>query len=308
MLINITDRIKLIRPLRKSKFPYSNSILVEDDMRTLIDAGAGGNAYADIAPTEVDLLLLSHNHFDHIHGAGLFNQANMMVAEEEAEAYKSQAAYDKLGGFDLWDKLMDQPRDNTLALVASSYDDVKRPEFSDFRVKDCLADGMVINTGHTEITALHTPGHSPGHYAFFFEKERILFSCDLDLAPRGPWYGGSYCDIGQLEKSVYRLMAIEPSLLVTSHRRIFDWQKDNVPSLFQQYIGIALQREERVITYLKEPRTLDELANQEFENLGYPGSTMEVFWTKVMFLNHLNKLQRNGQVTKTEDGRWVLLI
>lgn len=308
MLIDITERIKLIRPEGKSKFPYSNSILIEDDVRTVIDAGAGGRAYAEIGPRDVDLLLLSHNHFDHIHGAGLFERARMMTAEQEVDTYKSQAVYDKMSGFDLWEKIMDQPRDNSLALAAARFDDVKRPDFSDFHIEDCLTDGMVIDTGHTEITALHTPGHSPGHYAFFFEKEGVLFSCDLDLAPRGPWYGGSYCDIGQLEESVYRLMALSPALLVTSHRRLFDWKKDNVPALFKQYIGIALQREERLISYLKEPRTLDELAAQEFENMGYPGSSFEVFWTKVMFLNHLDKLQRKGRVTQTEDERWVLLV
>lgn len=306
MIIDLTGRIKVVRPQEKSKFPYSNSVLVEDEERIVIDAGAGGRAYADICPEAVDLLLLSHIHFDHIHGAGLFMRAEMMAGDEEAGAYRDPAEYSKYSGFVLWDQLMSEPLDNSLAIIVSSYDDVKRPDFADFRVNGRLYDGMRIPAGHTEITALHTPGHSPGHYAFYFEKEGILFSCDLDLAPKGPWYGGVYCDAAQVEESIRRLMEISPSVLVTSHRRVFDWQKDNVPALFQQYLDVMLRREERLISYLREPRSLSDLARQEFKLEGHPHNILEVFWTKIMFLKHLEKMEKTGRVFKIGSERWAM--
>jgi ribonuclease/clavin/mitogillin len=70
MLIRITPQIILVRPEGKTLYPYSNSLYINDNIKTIIDAGAGGNAYQEIAPDHIELLLLSHYHFDHINGCG----------------------------------------------------------------------------------------------------------------------------------------------------------------------------------------------------------------------------------------------
>jgi glyoxylase-like metal-dependent hydrolase (beta-lactamase superfamily II) len=105
MIMSLTDRIKVIRPESRSIFPYSNSVLIEDDTVTVIDAGAGANAYAEIIPERVLRLLLTHIHFDHIHGAYLFTNAGITVAPEEAKAYRDIKVYQDLLGFYLWDRL-----------------------------------------------------------------------------------------------------------------------------------------------------------------------------------------------------------
>ena len=72
MLIRITPQIILVRPEGKTLYPYSNSLYINDNIKTIIDAGAGGNAYQEIAPDHIELLLLSHYHFDHINGWPFF--------------------------------------------------------------------------------------------------------------------------------------------------------------------------------------------------------------------------------------------
>lgn len=41
-----------------------------------------------------------------------------------------------------------------------------------------LYDGQVLRLGELQMTVLHTPGHSPGHVAFYLPDEAALFSGD----------------------------------------------------------------------------------------------------------------------------------
>lgn len=304
MIIPVADRIKLVRPEAKSIFPYSNSLLIDDDIKTMIDAGAGGNAYAAINTGGIQRLIFSHIHFDHIHGVGHFKHSEMVVGREEAQAYQSRQSYDAFMGYGLWNQLMDVPRDNRLFQAAASRDDVNMPDFRDYNITEHLWEGRVIDCGHVQLKALHLPGHSPGHYAFYIEKDGILFSSDLDLADNGPWYGAPYCNVGQVLNSIRRLIDIKPAVLVTSHRRIFRQSEDNIPLLFTRYLDIVLKREDRVLSYVDQPRRLDDMVKLEVKKLALPDVPLSVFWNKVMFLKHLNNLASQGMVREVEQGVW----
>jgi glyoxylase-like metal-dependent hydrolase (beta-lactamase superfamily II) len=47
-------------------------------------------------------------------------------------------------------------------------------------------DGEIIDFGHVKLQVVHTPGHTPGHCAFYEEKTGLLFSADIDLSGFGP--------------------------------------------------------------------------------------------------------------------------
>lgn len=304
MIIPVADRIKLIRPEAKSIFPYSNSLLIEDEYCTLVDAGAGGNAYADIDTAKIRCLIFSHIHFDHIHGVGHFKHAEMAAGREEAEAYQSRQSYDSFMGNKLWEQLMDVPRDDRLAQAVASREDVNMPNFRDYHITEHLWEGKEINCGHVRLKALHLPGHSPGHYGFYIEKEGILFTSDLDLASNGPWYGGAYCHVGQLEESIRRLLDIKPEILLSSHRRVFRQSEDDIPRLFTRYLDVVLKREERVLTYIEQPRGLDEMVKMEHMKLALPDVPLIIFWNKVMFIKHLDNLINKGMAREIEKGVW----
>ncbi len=305
MILDVTQRIKLIRPRRTAIFPYSNSVYIDDDLAVLIDAGAGAQAYIDIDPEKVGLLLLSHIHYDHIHNVGLFKNARIAVAKEEAGAYNSPDEYFAVVGLNLWEKFMGDRISDRLVQSAVKNDDVGVLDFETFKVSDYLWDGRVFDFGHIKATVIHTPGHSPGHYAFYFEPDDVLFSSDLDLAPLGPWYGGGRGDFQELETSIRKLMAIKPAKLITSHRRIFDSKKDDIAALFQTYLDVALAREEMIRKSLTKPLSLEQLIVIEFERDGYPDNRFQEFWIKVMFHKHLQNLQKKGIIKELADGRWV---
>jgi ribonuclease/clavin/mitogillin len=188
MLIRITPQIILVRPEGKTLYPYSNSLYINDNIKTIIDAGAGGNAYQEIAPDHIELLLLSHYHFDHINGWPFFPRASVYTGKEEALVYSSPEEYFTHTGRFRWRELMGQDKTEKLRSPQDFPDDVPvRPGFQNIKLEGCFSDKQQFNLGQNSIQALRLPGHTKGHYGFYIEEEGLLFSGDLDLAPQGPW-------------------------------------------------------------------------------------------------------------------------
>lgn len=306
MIIDLNSKIKLIRPEAVAVFPYSNSLFIDDEVRGMIDAGAGGKAYAPVKPENIDLLLITHNHFDHINGVSFFTNAKIMAGQEEAEGYTSPEVYSSWAGYAKWEKLMGRTKVERFSQTTPMPDDVPvQLGFHKVDLAGVIKDGDVFDLGKTKLRALHTPGHSHGHYAFFIEKEGILFSGDVDISPRGPWYGGEHSDFDALVTSVERLIALDPRILVTSHRRIFDSKTENIAKLFRDFIGIALQKEEKIYDYLTSPRSINDISEQDFTK-DYPRKTAYAeFWAKMMIMRHLERLQKQALIKKVDKEHYV---
>jgi len=294
MIIDLDKNIKVIRPEGKAMYPYCNSIFIDDDIKTLIDAGSGGNAYAQIPKEEINLLLLSHSHFDHTHGLDYFPQAEIMAGREEQYAFVDEKAFYLSSGFQRWEAFMGSPKEVKMDSETPLPDDVlAKTGFRPIKLNGVFKDGDEIVLGSTRLTAIHTPGHSPGHYAFFFPDKKILFSGDLDISPRGPWYGNEKSDFGDIIASVEKLIALQPEVLITSHRKVF---YEQVEQLLRQYIQIALDRDEKIMAYLNRPRSINEIADQELGFYALGKTDFNVFWSKVMILKHLERRIKLGEV------------
>lgn len=294
MIIDLTSNIKMIRPEGIAMFPYSNSIYIDDEIKTLIDAGSGGNAYAQIPKEEIGLILLTHSHFDHTHGLDYFPRAKIMAGAEEQYAFQDENKFYLTAGFQRWPELMGTQKETKIIAETPLPDDVLvKPGFRKIELGGVFKDCNEIIVGSTRLIALHTPGHSVGHYGFFFPDDKILFSGDLDISPRGPWYGGDDSNFGDVISSVERLIALKPEVLVTSHRRVF---KDDIEQLLREYLQIALDRDEKIMSYLDRPRSLDEIAEQELDFHALGKTPRSIFWSKVMILKHLEFHIQAGEV------------
>lgn len=305
MIIDLTRQIKLIRPQGRSFFPYSNSLYVDDDTRLVIDAGSG-QAYSDIPASQVELLFLSHYHFDHTHGTDYFKRAGIMAGVQEAPAYSSLESYIEFTGFAHWSELMDHPKSQPFTGSAGYPEDVKeKPGFREIKLAGAFKDLDRIPLGNTTMLAVHTPGHTHGHYSFWFEKEGIFFASDLDLSPGGPWYGEEYSDVDALIQSVDRINEIDPPVILTSHRRVFKKPDDDIKHMLKDYLGVTLKREEDILEALKEPRTIDQIADLGLAYEPNPRTQHVEFWNKMMILKHINRLQRMGLIEKTDTNEYL---
>ncbi|MGH2524880.1 MAG: MBL fold metallo-hydrolase, partial [Anaerolineales bacterium] len=83
-----------------------------------------------------------------------------------------------------------------------------------------LNEGDEVDLGGRTLRALHTPGHTPGHVAFFDRANGILFTADVAYC--GPMFlCFEECDPAAFARSVRRLAALQGvKLLCPGHEAI----------------------------------------------------------------------------------------
>ncbi|MGE5370470.1 MAG: MBL fold metallo-hydrolase [Solirubrobacterales bacterium] len=296
MLIPLTQTLSMVAPA-VPRYPYSNSLYIHDDIPALIDAGSGGTALADVPKDAIRFIYISHFHFDHLHSNVLFPNAGMLVGQEELPTYRDEKEYLRFHGYDRWQEIMGFERQMYGTVLPLPEDVPVQPGFRELPVVGTFSDGETLCFGQTSAVALHLPGHTAGHYGFYFPEDEILFSGDIDLVATGPWYNSASGNVGSLIRSVQRIRELHPRVIVSSHRRILT---ENLIPQLDRYIGVVLEREEKVYELLKRPHTLNELAAY---CLTYPNARnmYDTFWEKMTMVNHLNHLIENGRVRQEGD-------
>ena len=131
--------------------------------KALIDAGMGRSpeAVLDVirshgfSPSQISSILITHAHADHAGGAAALSEATgAVVAASDYEA-----------------ELMERGTEEELGLLQAKRAGVF-PE--DYRFRHCkvglrLTDGQEIEVGDLKVTALVTPGHTPGSTCYYVE-------------------------------------------------------------------------------------------------------------------------------------------
>jgi len=299
LLHTLSRGIQVVAPQGKPIYPYGNCLYIEDDRPTVIDLGAGGTAFAAIPCAQVRLALISHFHFDHLHGDSFFPQADFMAGREESPTYSDPAAYLNFHGYDQWEIMMPgQPREAYGSVIPLPEDVPVQPGFRPVPLVGTFKDGEQISIGRRVLSAIHLPGHTAGHYGFFLEHEGILFSGDIDLVATGPWYSSNSADVGDLIASVNRIKEINPGVIVPSHRRV---QTEDLSGQLGRYIQVVLDRQARIYDLLKIPHSLFQLGEY---GLVFPerNNLYEVFWERMTIRNHLHYLLKTNAIIEIEPG------
>ncbi len=311
MLVELTKRLKLIKPVGSSLFPNSNSLYIDDDIQAIIDVSAGTEAYNVIDPARVEMAIITHGHFDHFKDYKLFTKALFFGGPEDAALFADANSYVE-DQFIYWDMFMDFPPPvESIVVKSKSKETSLPPDFiesvlsSSISMDKYIKDRQKISFGREEALAIHAPGHSPGHYIFYFDKEDLLFTADIDLALLGPWYNSSKSDIGEFIKSIDLVKEINPSILVNSHRKIY-YKEDNIPKWLDRFKSFFLFRNDCIYDYLKQPRTALEIANHQVEVEKFSADDFfRVYTTKYVAYKHLEYLRDQGVITLNSDNYWV---
>ncbi|HWS67713.1 MAG TPA: MBL fold metallo-hydrolase [Steroidobacteraceae bacterium] len=153
----------------------------------LVDAGAGtwwggpafgrlGNSLrsAGYTPDQVDLVLITHLHADHVGG---------LTAQDGQRVYPNADVFVAKAESDFWlspENAAKAPKDaqsffQSAQAIAAPY--IKAGKWHTFSGSEAIADGMKI---------VPLPGHTPGHmgYEFASKGQKILFWGDTFHAPR----------------------------------------------------------------------------------------------------------------------------
>lgn len=281
----VTDHITLIKGKNQGRFPFSHSILIEDDITALIDTGCGIE-YLNQLKSDVDIVINSHSHPDHTAGNWVFTSIPLTVPQEEVDVNSNIA------------KLSVRYAGKCAAVWQ---DFVSRAmNFRDAQPTDTFHDKDVLACGSTTLEAVHTPGHTVGHYCFFEQREKILFSFDIDFTAFGPWYGHEESDIEQFKTSIERVKALHPSIVVSSHKGIIT---KNIDGEFERFTQVFQERDQRILTFLKRERTLKEIVDNAliYRNFSFHPALLR-YWEEMMVQKHLKTLIGKGSVIKTQKG------
>ena len=197
--------------------PYVSLLINAGERQALIDTGAGGFApttgklisnlqVGGVAPEDVDVVILTHCHIDHIGGAidsddkPAFPNARYVISREEWDFWTSEKAAEavaklKIGNEHVKEGLITGPSEKLLP----------------------IRDQLDLIDHETEIVpgvrVVEAPGHTPGHMAVAVTSggEELLYISDTVIHPihlqRPDWYSA---------------VAIDPRQVVATRHRIFE--------------------------------------------------------------------------------------
>jgi glyoxylase-like metal-dependent hydrolase (beta-lactamase superfamily II) len=201
-----------IYQLRGEK-PGSHVYLIKGDAKTaLIDTGVAGKFPAlkrrlkglGLQIGDVNLIILTHEHYDHI-GATAFFHHSAVVAAHRSAANKVE--------------LQDE------FVTFLKRDQPSRP----FWVDVWLEDGSVIDLGNYALHVVHTPGHTSGCICLYEPRAGLLFTGDTVFA------GGTLSEIAvggnvsDYVNSVGRLSTLKVKQMYPGHGRVSTTPDQDLP-------------------------------------------------------------------------------
>lgn len=282
MFVEITKEIILLQGTNGGRVPYANSLLINDERRVIVDTGADTDdlklVATDYAP---ELVINTHFHFDHTRGNKFFPEVKKIAHPWEAQILNSSNLFLTAAGlFDLGEDY-----------VTGSFYMQKLPIYE---VDGVLKDGDVLDFGKMQFKVIHTPGHTPGHLALYCEKEGVLFAGDIDLTTFGPWYGNPASNIEDFKTSIRKLQNIKPKIVLTGHGEPID---KNISEAFERYLAIFDQRDQLLLDFLKEPKTMEEIVDAKLIYRRHP-EPVPVYrlYEGLLAGKHLQRLLEKGML------------
>jgi len=205
----------------------------------------------------VDAVVLTHHHRDHVTGAGA-------IAAELGIPVLAHA--------------------ETLARLDPLPAEVATRE---------LKDGDLLELDGMTLRAVHTPGHAPGHLAFFDAERRVLIAGDLVSGLSTILVGFSDGDMDAYLDSLRRCAALDARIVLPSHG----------PPLPGKAIAATIshraEREGKIVATLSDgiPRELAAIAEAAYADTPDAPRFLRDLQTRA----HLERLIRRGRVELTGD-------
>ncbi|AGL00075.1 MBL fold metallo-hydrolase [Desulfoscipio gibsoniae] len=288
MLIKLTEKLYFIAGERKGMFPFCHGLLVNADIKVLIDSSFGRSRLEPIqAFGNVDVIINTHYHPDHTYGNRLFPNAKIWAHHLDAPALFSREVFLTYTGLNRIENRI-------------SLEDQFPGRFAKRHVARVLSDGELLDFGGISLQVVHLPGHTPGHIGFYQSDEGILFSSDIDLSPFGPWYGNARSDLEDFIVSIRKVANFNPRVLVTSHTGII---VDRIPERVKVYEEIIEKRDERILNALSAEKSMTELVNMKLISKRFSEpEEIARFFEQVMLEKHLERLISQGKVVSKANG------
>jgi hydroxyacylglutathione hydrolase len=174
----------------------AKTILIDPGHLHLFDHVRSGLLDLNLRPENIDLLMITHAHPDHLEAAALFKKPTLFAMSKTEydflQEWTGRPVQEMLPGFG--------------------------PDFF-------LEEGELI-VGDLTLQVLATPGHSPGSFCLYWPKHRALFTGDLIFSQgigRTDLPGG---DGSLLKESIKRLAVLDIEYLLSGHGEVIKGRKE----------------------------------------------------------------------------------
>ncbi len=167
----------------------SSCVLIDPGHLRLFDHVETALEQASLRMEDMDLVLVSHFHPDHIEGAKLFKEKGIPFAVHHMD----------------WETMTSLGRHMGAGVNTSSWEPDFFLEEGDLQVKDL------------SLQIIHTPGHSPGSVSIYWPGKKVLATGDVlfrDGLGRTDLPGGSG---SVLKESIRKLSTYDVELLLPGH-------------------------------------------------------------------------------------------
>jgi ribonuclease/clavin/mitogillin len=153
--------------------------------------------------------------------------------------------------------------------------------------------------GPWHLEAVHTPGHAPGHLAFYEPHYRLLFAGDMVSTISSVVIAPPEGDLTVYLQSLERLRAYDCRLLLPSHGNVSARPGETL----EYCIAHRVKREKQLLEALAAgPQTIDDLAVELYK--GLPAPLMH--FAKLQIMAGLLKLERESKAEKGDEQEWRL--
>lgn len=173
-------------------------------------------------------------------------------------------------------------------------------ELVTFQVDQHVDDGHEFSSGGDTWTAIHTPGHAPGHLCLLSKSDRSLIAGDMVAGEGTILINPKEGSIREYIHSLHLMRTLSPSRLLPAHGGALH----NADALLKEYISHRKDRLLQIWGYLNEtPQSPFELAQQIYTELpsAYLGMAAIQVHCGLLFLEQDNA----AKTTAANKGGWI---
>jgi hydroxyacylglutathione hydrolase len=301
--------IHVIPGEENSRFPHCTSVFIDDDVKVLIDPGAGHNTLSKLRrDVRIELVINTHYHFDHISFNHLFTDAKIMINEKESDCFRNRKIIGSLLGMEevygsAW-------VEGWLARIAGqdteqspySPQNDHRWWISTSRVDGEYKWGDTMTFGKTSMHVIGAPGHSGGFSCMYFPEYGVIYVADLDLTPFGPWYGGSDGDIDLFIESCRTIADVDADFFITGHEMGIV-SKAEFQAGLKRFLDIIEQRDKKIVSVLSKPASLEALVDHGLiYGKKFHGDAWVYMWEFIMIKKHVQRMVKQGLLNEWKVG------
>ncbi len=302
--MEIEPRVHLIRGTNEARFPEANTILIDDEILTLVDAGSNPNqvfsTLRDLGhqPEDLNRIVLTHYHADHKGYAAYLRSVSKCevlchpLAREGVESFQTMM---KFIGID-----NPETKGHWLNLIQARLPHVQ----DDYTVDGIFHEDKPIDCGEVELIPLHSPGHTHDHTCFGINGLEKVLLVDIDLTEFGPWYGNTVSDVRDFKKSIEDIIDLEPKMGISSH--LLDPVTRGLEEKLKWYLEFFQKRDAEILHHIAAGMdTIKKLAQIPIIYPRIPHPAYFIF-EELMLEKHVELLSKNDLII-FDDGHLQVL-